>query len=158
MSMGNRFSVMEIQAFVNQLYGGRPVIIVPYGYTLTFSNITAGASLTQVLSITANADFILTQIKARTSDATAQTVSNKNAPYFRVLIVDSGSNEQYTNSPADIECYATNGNTAQGLLPYPRFISGRTSLSVTLSSYTAIVSTQSTDLYLEGVLCRTFSA
>ena len=157
MSMSNRYSVMELQAFVNQLYGGRPVIIVPYGYTVTFANMTAGATQSQILSITANADFILTQIKARTSDSSAQTISNKNAPYFRLLIVDSGSNEQYTNNAVDLENYSTNGNTMQGVLPYPRFIAGRTALTLTLTSYTAIVSTQSTDVYLEGVLVRTYS-
>lgn len=155
---GNRYSVLEIQAFVNQLYGGRPVIIVPYGYTITFTGMTAGATQSQILSITANADFVMTQIKARTSDATLQTISNKNAPYYRLLIVDSGSNEQYTNSAVDLENYSTNGNTDAGTLPYPRFISGRTALSLTLTSYTAAAGTASCDVFLEGVLVRTYSA
>ena len=157
--MSNRFSVLEIQAFVNQLYGGRPTIIVPYGYTVTFEGMTAGATQSQILSITANADFILTHIKARTSDATLQTVSNKNAPYYRLLVVDSGSNEQYTNSAVDLENYSTNGNSgASGILPYPRFISGRTALNLTLTSYTATAGTASCDIFLEGVLVRTYSA
>ena len=153
-----RYSVMEIQAFANQIYGGRPLVLMPYGYTVSFASMTAGATQTQTISITANADFILTQVKTRTSDASSQTVSNKNAPYFRLLITDSGTNEQYTNSAVDTENYSTNGNTQSGLLPYPRFISGRTSLTLTLTSYTAIVSTQSMDVFLEGVLVRTYSA
>ena len=154
----NGYSILEIQAFVNQLYGGRPVIITPYGYTVTFTDMTAGATQSQSLSITANADFVLTAIKARTSDATLQTVSNKNAPYYRLLIVDSGSNEQFTNSPVDIENYSGNGNSnGNGRLPYPRFIGGRTALSLTLTSYTATAGTASCDVFLEGVLCRTYS-
>lgn len=152
-----RYSVMELQAFANQIYGGRPLVLTPYGYTVTFSGITASASQTQTLSITANADFILTQIKSRTSDGTLQTISNKNAPYYRLLIVDSGTNEQFTNSAVDTENFTTNGNTQQGLLPYPRFIAGRTSLTLTLNEYRGVAATQNIDVYLEGLLCRTYS-
>ena len=152
-----RYSVMELQAFANQIYGGRPLVLSPYGYTVTFNSMTANASQTQTLSITANADFILTQIKSRTSDSTLQTVSNKNAPYFRLLIVDSGTNEQFTNSATDTENFTTNGNTQQGLLPYPRFIAGRTSLTLTLTEYRGVAATQNIDVFLEGLLVRTYS-
>lgn len=152
-----RYTVLEIQAFLNQLYGGRPLVVVPYGYTATFNGITASTSQTQTLSITANADFVLTHVKSRTSDSTVQTVSNKNAPYYRILITDSGSNEQFTNSAVDTECYTTNGNTSQGLLPYPRFIGGRTALTITVNEYRGVAATQNIDVYLEGVLVRTYS-
>lgn len=157
MPSSNRFSILEIQAFLNQLYGGRPLIVVPYGYTVTFSALAPNTSASQSLSITANADFVLTQIKARTGDAAAQTVSNKNAPYARLLIVDSGSNEQFTNAAVDLENYATNGSAEQGILPYPRFISGRTALNLTLTNYSAAGTTQNHDIYLEGLLVRTYS-
>ena len=157
--MSNRYSISELQNFCRQLYGDRPLLITPYGYTVTFPNMTAGMSQNQVLSITANADFILTAIRARTSDATLQTVSNKNAPYYRLLIVDSGSNEQFTNSAVDLENYSANGNAdGAGYLPYPRFIGGRTALSLTLTNYTATAGTASCDVFLEGVLVRTYSA
>jgi len=152
-----RYSVMELQAFANQIYGGRPLVLTPYGYTVTFLGITASSSQTQTLSITANADFILTQIKLRASEAALQTVSNKRAPYVRLLIVDSGTNEQFTNSAVDTENYATNGNTQQGLLPYPRFIAGRTSLTLTMNEYRGVATTENIDVYLEGLLCRTYS-
>jgi hypothetical protein len=154
-----RFSIQEIQLFCRQLYGDRPLLIVPYGYTVSFSDMTAGMTQSQSLSITANADFILTAIRSRTSDAVLQTISNKNAPYYRLLITDSGSNEQFTNAAVDTENFSSNGNTnGNGLLPYPRFIGGRTSLSLTLTSYTATAGTASMDLYLEGLLVRTYSA
>lgn len=152
-----RYSVLELQAFLNQLYGGRPLVVVPYGFTATFTSITASTSQTQTLSITANADFVLLQVKSRTSDSTLQTISNKNAPYYRILITDSGSNEQFTNSATDTECYTTNGNTMQGLLPYPRFIGGRTALTITVAEYRGVAATQNIDVYLEGVLVRTYS-
>lgn len=153
-----RYSILELQAFLNQLYGGKPLVVVPYGYNLTFSGLVSpDVTQTQTLGITANADFVLTAIKYRSSDNSAQTVSNKHAAYYRVLITDSGSNEQFTNGAVDLENFATNGNTDQGALPYPRFLSGRTTLTVTLTSFSTLVSTTTIDLFLEGVLVRTYS-
>lgn len=156
-SSNGRLSLLDIQAFANQIYGGRPLVIVPYAYELTFSGITANATQSQTLSITANADFILTEIKGRTADTTLQTVSNKNAPYFKVLITDSGSNEQFTNTAVDVENYVTNGGSDAGILPYPRFIAGRTALSVVLSEFAGVAATQTFNLMLQGVLVRTYS-
>ena len=153
-----RYSIHEIQSFLNQLYGGKPLVVVPYGYTLTFADLVSpGVTATQVLSITANADFVLLGVKYRQTANASQTVSNKLASLYRVLITDSGSNEQFTNGSVDLEAYATNGNTDQGSLPYPRFLAGRTSLTVTVSSYSTLVSTTTLDLYLEGVLVRSYS-
>lgn len=151
------FSLLELQAYANQLYGGRPLLMVPYGYTVTFAGVTALQTVTQTLSITANADFILTEIKARIADASAQTISNLNAPYMRVLITDSGSNEQYTNSAVDLVNYSTIGQSAIGSLPYPRFVSGRTALTIVLTEYGNIPGPQTVDLFLQGLLVRTYS-
>ena len=153
------YSLLEIQAFANQIYGGRPLIIVPYGYSLTFTSLAQNATATQQLSITANADFILTGIMYRASIGSAETVSNKTAAFVRMLVTDSGTNEQFTNAPVDIENYATNGASQVGGFPYPRFISGRTALTVTATNFSgAVAQTYSFDLYFEGVLVRTYSA
>lgn len=155
--MSSKFSPNDILQFTNLIYQGRPVTVVPYGYTVSVASLAQGASVTQSLNITANADFILTEIKARSGIGTAQNVSTKVAPYVRVLITDSGSNEQFTNSAVDLENYSTNGDSEAGGLPYMRFISGRTSLSITMTSYAPTAETYSIDLYLEGVLVRAFS-
>jgi hypothetical protein len=156
--MNTGFSLLELQAFANQLYQGRPLVMVPYGYTVTFAGLTANATQTQTLSITANADFILTKVKSRTTiAAAAQTISNLTAPQMRVLITDSGSNEQFTNQAVDLVNYSTIGQSDIGNLPYPRFISGRTSLSIVLSEYGGVVATENVDLFLEGLLIRTYS-
>jgi hypothetical protein len=153
-----RYSILEIQSFLNQLYGGRPLSVVPYGYTITFTDLVSpDVTSTQTLGITANADFVLLAIKYRQTANASQTVSNKLASLYRVLITDSGSNEQFTNSAVELESYATNGNTDQGLLPYPRFLAGRTTLTVTVSSFSTLVSTTTLDLFLEGVLVRSYS-
>jgi hypothetical protein len=153
----NAFSPLDIQAFANQIYGGRPIVILPYAYPLTFTGLAQNTSATQQLSITANADFILTRIKYRASIGAAETVSNKTAAFVRMLVTDSGTNEQFTSGPVDLENYATNGASMAGNLPFPRFISGRTSLTVTVTNFAPVAQTYLLDLSFEGVLVRTYS-
>ena len=149
-------SYAEIETFASKFYQGRPLLLTPYGYNLTFSSLAAAASATQTLNIAANADFIVTGIHHRaTVAAAAQTVSNKSAPLARILITDSGSNEQFTNSAVDLENYSTNGNIINKF-DYPRIISGRSTLTVQLTSYEAS-QTLNIDIYFEGVLVRAYT-
>lgn len=150
------FTIGEIEAFASKFYGGRPLLLTPYAYNLTFSSLAAGASATQTLNIAANADFIMLGLHHRANVAAAgQNVSTKTAPLARVLITDSGSNEQFMNSAVDLENYSTNGNIINKL-DYPRIISGRSTLTVQLSSYEAS-QTLNIDLAFEGVLVRAYS-
>jgi len=150
------FSIGEIEAFASKFYAGRPLLLTPYGYGLTFAALAAGASATQTLNIAANADFIALTLHHRANiAAAAQNVSTKTAPLTRILITDSGSNEQFTNTAVDLENYSTNGNIIN-TLPYPRIISGRSTLTVTLSNYDA-ASTYNIDVFIEGVLVRAYS-
>jgi hypothetical protein len=152
------YSISDIEAFASKFYQGRPLLLTPYDYVLTFSSLAAGTSATQILNITANADFIFLGMHHRaTSSAYAgQTVSTKVAPLARILITDSGTNEQFSNAAVDIENYSTNGNIINNL-PYPRIVSGRSSLTVQLSSYEASA-TINIDLAFEGVLVRAFTS
>lgn len=154
----NHYGLLELQAFANQIYGGRPLVMVPYGYALTFSALAQNTTQTQQISITANADFILTGLKYRASVGSSETVSSKTAAFVRLLITDSGTNEQFTSGPVDLENYATNGASQVGGLPYPRFISGRTALTVTATNFSpGGGQTYLLDLFLEGLLVRTYS-
>ena len=149
-----RYSFLDIQSFASQIYGGKPLLMVPYAYTVTFTALAPGAQQSQSLSITANADFILTALRYRASIGTAQNVSTKTAAYARVLITDSGSNEQFTNAAVDLENYSTNGGDSRDL-PFPRFLQGRTALTFQMTNYAPTAETYSTiDLFLEGVLVR----
>jgi hypothetical protein len=150
----NNVSYRDLRAFINEVYAGKAVDVRPYGYTLTFLALAQNASATQQLSITANADFVLTDVYHRAQIGAAQTTSTKTAPFVRMLVTDSGSNEQFTNSATDLENYSTNGNDSR-LLPYPRWIGGRSSLTVTLTNYAPTAETYtSIDVYFEGVLVR----
>jgi hypothetical protein len=73
----------------------------------------------------------------------------------RILITDSGTNEQFTNAAIDLENYSTNGNIINEL-PYPRIVSGRSTLTVQLTSYEAS-QTLNIDLSFEGLLVRAFT-
>jgi hypothetical protein len=150
------FSIGEIEAFASKFYAGRPLLLTPYGYNLTFTALAAGTSATQTLNIAANADFIALTLHHRANvAAAAQNVSTKTAPLARILITDSGSNEQFTNTAVDLENYSTNGNIIN-TLPYPRIISGRSTLTMTLSNFDA-ASTYNIDVFIEGVLVRAYS-
>jgi len=119
--------------------------------------LASGTSATQTLNIAANADFIFVGLHARANVAAAgQTAATLTQPLARVLIVDSGSNEQYTNSAVDLFNYATTGNITNPLI-YPRIVSGRSTLTITLSNYDAS-QTYNIDLFLEGVLVRAYGA
>ena len=149
-------NIADIEAFASKFYSGRPLLLVPYGYNLTFSSLTAGTSATQTVNIAANADFIITGLHHRANVAAAgQTVSNKTAPLTRILITDSGSNEQFTNSAVDLENYSTNGNIINKF-DYPRIVSGRSTLTVQLTSYEAS-QTLNIDVFFEGVLVRAYA-
>ena len=149
-------NIADIEAFASKFYQGRPLLLVPYGYNLTFSSLTAGTSATQTVNIAANADFIITGLHHRANVAAAgQNVSTKTAPLARILITDSGSNEQFTNSAVDLENYSTNGNIINKF-DYPRIVSGRSTLTVQITSYEAS-QTLNIDVFFEGVLVRAYA-
>jgi hypothetical protein len=79
-------------------------------------------------------------------------------PYVRMLVTDSGTNEQFTNSAIDLENYSTNANIIN-LLDYPRIISGRSTIQIQVSNYaTAATGTLAIlDITLMGVLVRAYA-
>lgn len=152
-----RYSFLDLQAFASAIYNGRQLLMVPYAYNVTVLALAQNGVSNQSLSITANADFILTGMKYRAQIGAAQTVSNKTAAFVRVLITDSGSNEQFTNAAVDLENYSTNGGDSRDL-PFPRFIQGRTALTMQFTNYAPTAETYtSIDFMLEGVLVRAVS-
>lgn len=152
-----KYSPNEMRAWLQTLYGAKKLSIVPYGYTLTFLALAQNANASSQLSITANADFVLLNVHHRAQIGAAQTISTKTAPFVRMLITDSGSNEQFTNSAVDLENYSTNSAYQNGLA-FPRWIGGRTALTVALSNYAPTAETYtSIDIFFEGLLIRGYS-
>lgn len=145
----------QVMAFVRQVYGAdRRLTVVPYGYTVQFGAVAAGATLTRTLSITANADFV----HLRTSyhgvvGTTAQLNATVPVPLARLLITDSGTNEQFTNGPVDLTNYGTKNEDREVDHTFPRIVAGRSSLALVLTSYDS-ASYSALDVFLDGVLVR----
>lgn len=154
------YSISDLEQFASRFYGGRPLLLVPYAYNTTFTTLTQSTTQTNTVNITANADFILLGFHHRAVvDTTAiQTVSSKNAPYVRVLITDSGTNEQFTNAAIDLENFSTNGNIIN-LLEYPRIIAGRSTITIQATNYATAVagSLAVLDIVMAGVLVRAYT-
>jgi hypothetical protein len=163
----NSYGIAEIQGFLSQVYGKNvpdgkggaswqvpPLTVYPYGFNTTFLALAQNTTQTNVVQITANADFIMMSLDYRAQIGAAQTLATKTAAFVRCLITDSGTNEQFTAQAVDLENYATNGSFDRSL-PYPRFIAGKSSLTVQVTNYAPVVETYtSLDIFFEGVLCR----
>lgn len=150
------YSIQEIRQFCEQAYGTQRLLITPYAYPTTFLALAQNATQTNTVSIAANADFVLLMVHHRAALTTAQTAASKVCPFVRCLITDTGSNEQYTNAAVDLETYSSNANL-QNPLPYPRIISGRSSLTIQVTNFAPLAETYSTlDVVLEGVQVRTY--
>lgn len=146
----------QLEAYCGRFYGGRPLLITPYAYTVTFSSLAPAATSSSVINVAANADFVVTEFHARANVAlAAQTISNMTAPLVRILVTDSGSNEQFTQAAVDLVTYATFGNYSNEL-PYPRIVSGRSTLTIQLTNYSAS-ETYNIDIVAMGVLVRAYS-
>lgn len=154
--MPAQFSYRDLEAFLAELYQGRTLKLVPYAYNLTYLALAQNAVAQQQLNIAANADFVFTAFSSRAQIGAAQTVGNVTSPFVRVLITDSGSNEQFMNTAVDVMNYG-GAVPEQRNLPYPRIISGRSSLAVQLTNYAPTAETYtSIDLFFEGVLVRAY--
>lgn len=161
-----QYNMSELQQFIRSLYQQRRVgadgqvqivtpnlYCAPFGYPVTFTGLGAGQSQTTQIAITANGDFLALGLKHHASNAAAaQTNSTKTIPCVRIQITDSGTAEQWTNAPVDLENYSTNAGDTR-MLPFPRLVQGKTSLTVQATSYAAAES-YTLDLFIEGVLIK----
>lgn len=152
--MNGNFSISDVEAFISRFYGGARLLITPYGYNTIFTDLANASSQTNIINIAANADFVLLGLRHRVlaEGLAATTVSAKLAPAVRILLSDSGSNEQFTNTAVDLENYSSNGGYVQPL-PYPRILSGRSTTTVEATNYGS-TDYATLDLFLSGVLVR----
>jgi len=157
----NQYSISDIEAFAARFYkddAGNPIplLITPYGYTATFLALAQGISATQQLNIAANADFMCLGLSVRAQIGAAQTVSTVTAPFVRLLVTDSGSNEQFTAQGVDVINWASSAQL-EHRLSYPRIVAGRSSLTVQATNYAPTAETYtSIDVFFDGVLIRAF--
>lgn len=159
----NPYSISEIEGFCSRYYqingAPRPLSIVPYGYNAIFTALTAATVQSQMINIAANADFVALGFRSRAGVGVGVgiNVGNIAVPFARLLITDTGSNEQFTNSAVDLQNYAPSQPYPMAL-PYPRIVSGRSVLSCTVTCYAPAAETVTTlDLFVYGVLVRAYA-
>jgi hypothetical protein len=129
----------------------------PYTYTLSFVALAQAAVQTQTLLIQANSDFILTAVKLRASLGAVQNLGNSTVPFIRLLMTDSGTNEQFTSAPVDAAIYCeVPGINTDGSLPYPRLLTGRSSVVVQATNWAPAAETYTFDIQFEGTLARIY--
>ena len=150
------FGIAEIQSFLAMTYRNAKLGVVPYGYTLSFVGITTTIPGSQQLSIQANADFLLLRISHRANVGAVQNVGNKTAPHLRMLVTDSGSGEQFTSAPVDLELISSNDAKMRDL-PFPRLITGKSSLNIAISSWAPTPETYAVDILFEGLQVRVYN-
>lgn len=163
----SKYTISEIEGFVSRYYvvqGAdgrpvpRPVSIVPYAYQAEFTALTAALVQTQIINIAANADFIALGMRTRAGVGTGVgiNISTIAVPFARLLITDTGTNEQFTNTAVDLQNYAP-GGPWEFELPYPRIVSGRSTLSCVVTCYAPAAETVTTlELSIYGVLVRAY--
>lgn len=155
--MNTNFSPAEIQAYLAPIYAGHTLRVIPYAYAISFASLAQGATAQGLVNVAANADFLLLGVNHHANIGAAQTTGSKTAPFVRMLVTDSGSNEQFTNAAVDLENYSTNGIGIQNL-PYPRIVSGRSSLTVQVTNYAPTAETYQLDILFSGALIRVYSS
>lgn len=149
-----KYSPQDLEQFIQRFYPAQRMLITPFGYPVQFAALAQLGVLTQNVNIAANADFLFLSVRHHAQIGAAQTISTKTAPFVRLLVTDSGTNEQYTNGSVDLANYSSDGYYDHQL-PYPRIISGRSALSLTVTNYAPTAETYTTlDIFLEGCLLR----
>jgi hypothetical protein len=139
-------------------------VFLPKKYTLTFgvvgTGLIAGGALTLPLVFQANGDFVLARysFSAALVPATLLTETTQPVPQWRVLITDSGTDEQYSNAPVNLSDFAnwTGGGSYFRDEVYPRMITGSSQLSIQMTSYETVTA-YTVDFVLHGILVKTFS-
>lgn len=108
-----------------------------YIYGTNFTNIAAGATLTNIISIQADSDFEVQKMNF-SSDLAAgvQTDSTRTIPQCSVVILDTGSGRQLMNQAIDLTTFFGNG-LQPFILPMPKVFRANTALSIALTNYSA---------------------
>lgn len=150
------YSWQDIENFVARFYKGAKLLITPYAYPVVFLNVAQNGVSTLNITIAANADFIMLGMRYRTwLAAAALTVSTKPEPTARLLLIDSGSNEQFTQSAVMLANYGS--NDAKDIpLPYPRILAGRTTVTAQLTNAAPAAETINVEVMLNGVQVRAY--
>jgi hypothetical protein len=154
--------IVALQQWVKSLYrangqDAERLWIEPFSYPVSLPTFAAvGGVATGVIAINANADFVCTRINYECALGTVQNASTRPIAQARALIVDAGSSRPFFNAAAPLETFASN-QYPNRFLPYPRWLSANTTVSIQLTGYGTAAENYTIDMVFEGVAVRQFS-
>lgn len=155
--------MIELYQWAQKFYGGRSLLLVPYAYPFAFgiegAEVQAGATVTTIINISANADFIalgLRHVLGSTSSSDVQTISNRGKTTGRLLLTDTASGEPFTNNATNVATYSSNGLNE---IPFscPRLLNGRSAINAQFSLASESDPVNRVEFVLHGVLVRAWS-
>lgn len=143
----------KVQEFVRSTYAiSGNVNIQPYSYRVAFQNLAAGTTQNGKLDANANSDFILLSPRYRATEAADVDA----IPEVRVLLTDTGSSTQLSDSAIDLTTFFGHIGKAPVEMVYPRIIAGRSSLQIQVTNYGATAYTN-LELTFAGVLVQAYN-
>lgn len=156
-----RYQVDDINRYLNRIYKGAPLLVVPYSFVANFAvDMTAGTvsaptgPYLQFVDINANGDFLLTEVAYKVNEAF--TVGEKSAAEVSLMMRESGSKQPFTDAPVSLENYASNGVNLRDL-DYPRFVAGGSQLELSLLNYGTTQFADGLQILLKGLLVRVYN-
>ncbi len=130
--------------------------IQPYSYRLSFTDLQPGQTVSKVLSISAQADFILVSPRYRACVETDDDTLGDVVPKVLTLISDAGSNQQYSNDQVDISTYFGQIGRAPYDQQYPRIMNGRGAITLQITSYATSEVYSQIEFVFAGVLLKNY--
>lgn len=152
--------MIELYQWAQQFYGGNALLLVPYAYPFSFGTVAnpvvAASTVSQIINVSANADFIALGVRHFITTSSNETISNRRRATARLLLTDTASGEPFTNNGTSLACYSS-GGLRETLFPVPRLINGRSAINAQLSTLPATSDIDHIELVLHGVLVRAWS-
>jgi len=140
---------------LNQMLRARRVLRDPFSYVINFATIAAGVNATDTVDIQADSDFLIQAQNYMVDIAGAlQTDSTRVVPMANVLLTDTGSGRQLMSTDQPMSSIFGTGMEPY-VLPQPKLLAARSSLSVKVSNVSA--STTYTNFYLSFIGVKLFT-
>lgn len=138
------------------LLSAKSIVRKPFTYSTNFSNavLTAGATITNNISIQSDAPFLI-QAQAYSADVAAagQTESSRIYPLANILLTDSGSGVQLMNQSVPLVQIFGNGENPF-ILPEPYLLQARGNLTVQVNNRDA---SQAYNLFVSFIGVKLFA-
>ena len=159
------YDVLTIEDWIRRIYAARVgnevaarLWLEPYAYGISFASLLAvGGTASGQLAINSNADFVLLRMNYEATIGAVQNVNSKPVALVRAQITDAGSGQAFFNTAQPLETICAHEFPSR-FMPYPRFLSANSSLSVALTGYGTVAETYlDLTLTFEGIRVREYS-